>query len=46
MPFAASNIGLPQSAEWIPKAIVLTISSPTGAQMKISTISIERSDRK
>jgi hypothetical protein len=24
----------------------LTISSPTGAQMKISTISIERSDRK
>ena len=46
MPFAASNIGLPQSAEWIPKAVVLTISSPTGAQMKISTISIERSDRK
>ena len=46
MPFAASDIGLPQSTAWVPKAVFLSIASPTGAQMKISTISLERSDRK
>lgn len=45
-PFAASDIGLPQSTEWVPKAIVLTVSSLTGAEMKISTISLVRSNRK
>jgi hypothetical protein len=45
-PLAASDIGLPPSTEWIPKAVVVTVSSPTGAEMKISTISLVRSDRK
>ena len=46
LPFAASDIGLPQSNQWVPKAIVLTVSSSTGAEMKISTINLVRSDRK
>ena len=45
-PIAASDIGFPQSSEWAPKAVVLTISSPTGAEMKISTINLVQGDRK
>ena len=45
-PFAASDIGLPQSVDWVPKSIVVTVSSPTGAEMKISTINLVRGDRK
>ena len=45
-PFAATDIGLQPSARWVPNAVVLTVSSPTGAAMKISTISLRRSNSK
>jgi len=40
LPFAATDVGLLPSAQWVPKAVVVTVSSPTGVSMKISTISL------
>jgi len=46
LPFAATDVGLQPSARWVPKAVVLTVSSPTGTEMKISTVSLRRSNSK
>jgi prepilin-type N-terminal cleavage/methylation domain-containing protein len=46
LPFAATDVGLLPSAQWVPKAVVVTVSSPTGAAMKISTISLRGKDQK
>lgn len=44
LPFATTDIALQSKARWIPVTVVMTVSSPTGGEMKISTISLRRSD--
>ena len=44
-PFA-TDIALQPNARWIPQAVVVTITSPPGGTLKISTVSLRRSKGK
>jgi general secretion pathway protein I len=46
LPFATQPLGQKARAQWVPHAVVVTVQSPTGAAMKISTIRLQRSDEK
>ena len=42
----ATDIALQPNARWIPQAVVVTIASPSGGTLKISTVSLRRSKGK
>jgi general secretion pathway protein I len=42
LPFAASNFIPQPRARWEPQTVVVTVTSPTGAAMKISTVRLQR----
>jgi general secretion pathway protein I len=46
LPFATDNQNSPPSARWIPQTIVVTVQSPSGATIDISTVRLQRRDRK
>ena len=43
-PFVTNNVGPQTSNPWLPLAVVVTIQSPTGAAMQISTVRLQRKD--
>jgi general secretion pathway protein I len=43
-PFVTNNMGPQTSNPWLPLAVVVTIQSPTGAAMQISTVRLQRKD--
>jgi len=46
LPFATDSQISPSSARWMPQTIVVTVESPSGATMDISTVRLQRRDRK
>jgi general secretion pathway protein I len=46
LPFATNTQLSQPSARWIPQAIVVTVQSPSGATMNISTVRLWRGDRR
>ena len=45
-PFAVQTLGQKVRAQWVPRTLVLTVKSPSGAAIKISTVRLQRSDEK
>ena len=45
-PFATNSKVPPQNARWIPQKIVMTVESPSGSTMDISTVRLQRRERK
>jgi general secretion pathway protein I len=43
-PFPTSNIGVQNRNPWRPLAVVVTVRSPTGAAMQLSTVRLQRQD--
>jgi general secretion pathway protein I len=41
-PFATQNLSAQPGGQWVPQTIVVTVRSPTGAAMNISTVRLQR----
>ena len=46
LPFATQPVGRQARAQWVPHTVVVTVQSPSGAAMKISTVRLQRSDNR
>jgi general secretion pathway protein I len=44
LPFAAGSLAPPPQARWQPQTVIVTVKSPAGAEMKISTVRLQRRD--
>ena len=42
LPFAAQDLDAPGRLQWTPRAVVITVKSPSGASMEINTIRLQR----
>lgn len=43
-PFTTQTVRLEAPPKWVPQTVVVTVQSPSGAAMKISTVRLQRSD--
>jgi general secretion pathway protein I len=41
-PFIADNLARPSSTPWVPQTVVVTVQSPAGATMQVSTVRLHR----
>jgi general secretion pathway protein I len=46
LPFATQMVSPQARTQWVPQTVVVTVQSPTGAAMKISTVRLQRSDNR
>jgi len=46
LPFAAENLSPQPGLQWVPQAVVVTVTTPSGAAMKINTIRLQQRNTK
>jgi len=42
MPFVSNNMESQNDTSWVPQTVIMTVRSPTGAAMQVSTVRIQR----